>query len=126
MPSPARMTTSGRRVTNTEYPYAAMVPMATRVFMFASPCRAPFSAATRKRRPKTNCTMVAGTRNQRLMSAIGHGAPPGQNMTAIITAPMASDASAWRSSVPASARRSRSTADSASAAVSAAASRPTS
>ena len=30
-----------------------------------------------------------GSRNQRLMSIIGHGAPPGQNMTAIIVPPIA-------------------------------------
>mgnify|MGYP006195693671 CR=1 FL=1 len=43
-------------------------------------------------------TMVAGAMNQRLTSIIGHGVPPGQNMIAIITPPMASDASAWNSS----------------------------
>ncbi len=36
--------------------------------MFASPWRAPRAAATRNRRPKTNWTIVAGMRNQRLMS----------------------------------------------------------
>ena len=64
------------------------------------------TAATRNRRPKTNWTIVAGMRNQRLTSIIGHGVPPGQNMIAIITPPMTSDASAWKRSSRRSAARS--------------------
>src|SRR5919106_4166287 len=99
--------------------------MATSVFMFASPCRAPRTAAARNRRPKTNWTMVAGMRNQRLTSIIGHGGPPGQNITAIIAAPTASDARALKSSSRRSAARSSSAA-STSVATSADVSRPTS
>ena len=66
--------------------------MATSVFMVASPWRAARRAATRKRRPNTNWTMVAGISSQRLTSTIGHGVPPGQNITAIIARPMAVEA----------------------------------
>ena len=84
--------------------------------MFASPWRAPRAAATRNRRPKTNWTIVAGMRNQRLTSAIGHGVPPGQNMIAIITPPMTSDAIAWKSSSRRSVARSSSAASTSAAA----------
>ena len=87
-----------------------MVPIATSVFMFASPWRAPLTAATRNRRPKTNCTTVAGTRNQRFTSIIGHGVPPGQNMMAIIARPMPSEANAWKRRVRRSAAWAASTA----------------
>ena len=56
--------------------------------MVRSPCRRPLAAATRKRRPKTNCTTVAGASIQTLMRSIGHGAPPGQRETAIMARPM--------------------------------------